>query len=76
MSSRLYIGNNRYKAFVEGQVAGRQERRPEWLFNSGVELYVAASIWGNFTAGWENADPTRKSRLVTRFKLKTGLPRV
>ncbi|MFN2397757.1 MAG: hypothetical protein ABR543_03780 [Gemmatimonadaceae bacterium] len=76
VSSRLYIGTNRYKAFVEGQVAGRQERRPEWLCNSGIELYVAPSIWANFTAALEKSDPTRKSRLVTRFKLKTGLPRV
>ena len=73
LSTRAYAGNNRYKAFVEGQLTARQGRRREPLLYSGLEMHVFASVWATLTGGLEETASGR-NRFVTRFKLKAGPP--
>lgn len=78
ISSRLYVGVDRYKAFAE--VGGTADRgtRPSWLLNSGGEVRFADSFWSTFSLGadWGVGETGRRPRLRSRFSLKLGLPKV
>ena len=73
---RLYLGSNRLKMFVEAQQAVREGESARWLLNSGVEVGAGGWAWANFTAGLQDAPDGGRARLVTTFKLKTGLPQL
>jgi predicted nucleotidyltransferase len=70
--ARLYAGTNRYKIFMEGQGTLIDDQKPEWLFNSGLELKVDENLWIDLTAGIET-NGQQESVLVTGFKFKFGL---
>jgi hypothetical protein len=73
LASRLYIGTNQYKVFTEAQSFWKQERKPDWLLNGGGEIKLSGNIWADFSAGTEYSRDTRKTRLVTQFRLKYGI---
>jgi hypothetical protein len=70
--SRLYIGTNAYKAFLEAQGTTKENEKSKWLLNSGFEIRIQEAIWAEFTAGIESS-ALKNSSLVTDFKLKYGL---
>lgn len=73
LASRLYIGTNQYKVFAEAQSFWKQERKPNWLLNGGGEIKLSGNIWVDFSAGAEYSRDTRKTRLITQFRLKYGI---
>ena len=75
-SFRLYLGSNRLKMFVEAQQGFREGERARRLLNSGVEVAAAGWAWANFTAGLQDDPDGGRSRVVTTFKVKTGVPRL
>jgi len=75
VSSRLYIGTNRYKGFVEGQGTFRHNRTAKWLLNSGGEAKFAFGGWITFAGGLEYDGETGTTALKTNFAVKWGLPR-
>ncbi len=75
VSSRLYIGTNRYKGFAEGQGTFRHNRTAKWLLNSGGEAKFAFGGWITFAGGLEYEGETGTTALKTNFAVKWGLPR-
>lgn len=73
LSSRFYIGQNRYKVFIETQGSVKEDRKANWLIYGGGEVRLSGDIWADFSAGTEYARGTKKARLVTDFSLKYGL---
>lgn len=72
LMARLYAGNNRYKIYMQGQATLIDDQKPQWLFDSGLELKVDENLWIDLTAGIEFAG-NKESVLVTGFKFKFGL---
>lgn len=75
LSSRFYIGTNRYKGFVEGQGTFRRDRATKWLLNSGGEAKFAFGGWITFAGGLEYDGITGATALKTNLSVKWGLPR-
>jgi hypothetical protein len=73
LSSRLYLGTNRYKAFLEAQGTAQEKLGPQWLLNSGAEAHLRDSIWASLSAGVNRAG-AGDSRLVGRFLLRIAVP--
>lgn len=73
-STRLYIGSNPYKMFIETQGAAKEGKSPNWLLNAGGEVKLQWGTWLAFSSGLEWVRETKTANLVTTFKLKVGLP--
>lgn len=69
---RLYAGSNNYKVYAETQSTFIDSKKPEWLFNSGLEMRIEENLWMEFSAGFEKNELSSNS-LVTDFKLKYGI---
>ena len=76
VNSRLYVGTNYLKIFVEGQGRLRVDHRPIWLLNSGGEIRPPFGGWLDFSAGLEFDNNIRESQLVTNLSYKFGLPKL
>lgn len=75
-STRLYVGTQDYKGFVEVQAGYEQDQQyTPWFLNSGGEVRVTNSVWAQLSSGVEQAAETRRGRLTTRLSLRTALPR-
>jgi hypothetical protein len=75
-STRLYVGTQDYKGFVEAQAGYEEDQQyAPWFFNSGGEARVSNSVWAQLSAGVEQTAQIRRGRLTTRFSLRTALPR-
>jgi hypothetical protein len=72
-SGRLYLGNNTYKFFLEGQASGKEKNLPEWLLNFGGEANILNSVWFEFTSGFNFEGKDKQAELVTDFNLKLSL---
>lgn len=71
LTTRLYLGANRYKVFGEVQGEARQSRAPAWLLATGSELALDRSIWLVVYAGWRR-DGSEAGQLLTRLGLALG----
>ncbi len=72
LGSRLYMGGNRTKAFVEVEGEFQDSQRPVFLLNSGAEVRPPFGGWVTFSLGVERNRLTRDSDLRTDFAY--GLP--
>jgi hypothetical protein len=72
IAARMYAGSNNYKIYAEMQSTFIDSKKPEWLFNSGLEMRIEENLWMEFTAGLEKNESSSNS-LVTDFKLKYGI---
>ncbi len=70
---RFYAGTNRMKIYLETQGTIIQDKNPEWLMSSGLELKIYENIWADFTAGLKTGNESNNGVLVTDFKLKYGI---
>lgn len=70
---RFYAGTNRMKIYLETQGTIIQNKNPEWLMSSGLELKIYENIWADFTAGLKTGNESNNGVLVTDFKLKYGI---
>ncbi|MGH7632808.1 MAG: hypothetical protein ACRENC_03695, partial [Gemmatimonadaceae bacterium] len=71
VTTRLYLGANRYKVFGEVQGEARQAHAPVWLLGTGSELALDRSIWLVVYAGWRR-DGSDAGQLLTRLGLALG----
>jgi hypothetical protein len=74
ISTRLYIGSNVLKGFVEGQEAVGSNTDPKWLLNSGVEIRLPAIGWINASAGYASDINGGEPRVISSFKFKAAVP--
>ena len=74
IASRFYGGSNRLKGYAEIQGSLQEDSKADFLFNSGLEYSPVHWLWADFSAGIESPGGSARSRLVTHFKLKTGVP--
>lgn len=74
LATRLYIGSNVLKGFVEGQEAVSSTTDSKWLVNSGVEIRLSGVGWINASAGYASAVNGGDPRVISSFKFKTALP--
>lgn len=72
LSTRFYIGQNRYKMFVEGQVSLKEKVRSNYLINGGGEMNLLENIWLVFSAGAEYIGSAKETTLASSLKLKYG----
>lgn len=73
LGMRFYAGTNSMKIYLETQGSVIQDKNPEWLLNSGLELKIQNNIWAEFTAGLKTGNESENGKLVTDFKLKYGI---
>lgn len=73
IATRLYLGTNEYKVYLQAEGTMVEESKSNWLLNSGFELRVQENLWAEFTAGIENNNQINENMVVTGFKLKYGL---
>lgn len=76
LTTRLYVGSNRYKAFTEGQISTREgEDQVGFFLNAGGEARLFRAVWTTFSAGleWTEAED-RAPGLAGRFAVKLALP--
>lgn len=73
ISSRVYIGSNKYKVHLEIQGSIIEKDKSVWLIDSGFEMRIEENIWAEFTAGIESSESFQESLIVTDFKFKYGL---
>jgi hypothetical protein len=74
---RLYLGNNKYKGFFEGQANyASLPNSFNALVNFGAELNISDGLWVNFNAGYLFTDITGKasSDLFTGFDFRFQIP--
>jgi len=74
LATRLYIGSNVLKGFVEGQEAVGSNTDPKWLVNSGVEIRLPTIGWINASAGYASDINGGDPRVISSFKFKTAVP--
>jgi hypothetical protein len=74
IASRFYGGSNRLKGYAEIQGSLQEDSKADFLFTSGLEFGPAPWLWADFSAGLESPGGAPRSRLVTRFKVKSGVP--
>ena len=71
---RLYVGSNALKGFVEGQQSLASHTDARWLLNSGVEFRLPGVGWIDASAGYASPPSGGRSRLISSFKFRTGVP--
>jgi hypothetical protein len=76
VASRIYIGVNKFKGFIEVQAFKVEGEDLDILFNSGAEAMIGKSTWLVFSAGAERNGETDNWNIVSNFKFKVGLPGV
>jgi hypothetical protein len=76
LNSRLYVGTNNLKFFVEGQAKFNDNRRPRWLMNSGGEITPPFGGWLTFSGGLQFDRNLGGNQLVTNLSYKIGLPKL
>ncbi len=76
LSSRLYIGSNRFKGFAEaqGQYVSLTESASFWM-SLGAELNVYNGIWIDFNAGLIKDFKANTSRFTNQFTFRYTLPK-
>jgi hypothetical protein len=74
-STRLYVGANYYKFFLEGQGTFAEDRSAKWLLHSGGELKLPFEIWVGFSAGLERDSEAEATKLVSHVTAKFAFPR-
>jgi len=74
VSSRIYIGANKFKGFIEAQAAKMESKDLNFLLNSGGEVSIGKDIWLVFSAGAERSGETDDWNVVSNFKFKMGIP--
>jgi hypothetical protein len=74
LSSRIYIGANKFKGFVEAQAAKMESKDLDFLLNSGAEVTIGKDVWLVFSAGAERNGETDDWNVVSNFKFKVGFP--
>ena len=74
-STRLYVGANDYKFFVEGQGTFAEDRSSRWLLHGGGELRLPFEVWVGFSAGLERDMEEEATKLVTHVTAKFAFPR-
>ena len=73
LSTRLYVGSNKIKAFAEAQGTTASELRPSWFAATGGEARVRDNMWFDFSVGAENSLETGTKDLKGEFALRLGL---
>jgi hypothetical protein len=76
ISSRLYLGSNNIKGFLEAQYKKDNDvKSTNWFLGLGTELNILKDVWINYYAGYEsnkiNTDNT--SKFVSQFDIKLAL---
>ncbi len=72
-ASRLFVGSNQRKAFIEGQrTFGRDDQ--VWLGKAGAELRFFESLWAVFSVGLVDGAERNDFRILTGFSLRADLP--
>lgn len=74
VSSRIYIGANKFKGFIEAQAAKMASEDLNFLLNSGGEVTIGKDVWLVFSAGAERNGETGDWNVVSNFKFKVGFP--
>lgn len=74
LAARLYVGSNALKGFVEGQQSLASSTDAQWLLNSGVEFRLPGVGWIDASAGYASHASGGRSRLVSSFKFRAGVP--
>jgi hypothetical protein len=72
-ATRLYLGTNSYKAFIELEQLVREGSTAAPFVNSGAEIRLAEWIWASLSLGLRGGDSG--SETVTSFRLKSAFPR-
>ena len=74
-SSRVYLGSNRLKGFIEGQYSSNQVTDVQnFLGSVGAEINFIDGIWASFYVGLSQELGAARSRAVTQFNLHFALP--
>lgn len=72
-STRLYIGSNSYKMFVEAQYS-KQNQMELLLLNGGGEVRFRNGMWFSFGGGVERNFDLKEWNIVSKLTLNLGLP--
>ncbi|MBI1928035.1 hypothetical protein HYR99_27805 [Candidatus Poribacteria bacterium] len=73
-STRLYIGSNQRKMFVEAQTELSKASKPKWFLNAGGEIKLRWGTWLAFSSGLERVTDTKTTNLASTFKVQLGFP--
>ena len=72
LTTRFYMGRNRYKFYFEGQVLFKEKKKSDLLFSLGSEANLFANAWIVLAIGVEHIGHTKKTGLVTSIRFKHG----
>jgi hypothetical protein len=75
LGARLYIGTNKIKGFLEGQLTNNQLLNSSTaLYNLGAEVNIADGFWLNFYTGALRNNENNRTSIVSHLDLRFTIP--